>query len=313
VRRATALRTLVALGALLAGRTPARAQTVPALRVATSPSDAFAEAIYAQGAGFFKEAGLSVELVSLANSGSLAAAVAGGAIDIGLANPIAVASARSSGLPLAVIAPSALFTAKEPATVLIVAKSSPLTTAKDLEGKTVAAIEVRGTQQASIRQWMAKNGADASGVKFVEVPFTTMAAMLDAGRVDAAMIGEPALSAAKPLVRVFASPYEAVAPEWYLNVWFAGTDWLQKNRTTARTFVAVMNKTATWANAHQAETGVMLQKFLPLTDDVVARMTRAQFAVRLNTQYMQPILDTAAKYGVLKTPADAKDMIFPDL
>lgn len=312
MRRSAAVRALAALAAL-AGGSAATAQTAPLLRVATSPSDAFAEAIYAQGAGFFKDAGLNVELVSLSNSGALAAAVAGGAIDFGLANPIAVASARAQGLPLSVIAPSALFLAKEPATVLIVAKNSPLNSAKDLEGKTIAAIEVRGTQQASIRQWMAKNGADASGVKFVELPFTTMAAMLNGNRIDAAMIGEPALSAAKPLVRIFASPYEAVAPQWYLNVWFANADWLQKNRATARTFVAVMSKTATWANAHQAETGVMLQKFIPLADDVVAKMTRAQYGLKLNPQYMQPILDTAAKYGVLKAPVDAKDLIFPDL
>jgi NitT/TauT family transport system substrate-binding protein len=312
MRRTDAVRALVALGTL-AGTYTAYAQTAPVLRVAMSASDTFAEGLYAQGGGFFKDAGLNVELISLSNSGSLTAAVAGGAIDIGLGNPIAVASARAQGLPLSVIAPSALFLAKAPATVLIVAKNSPLTTAKDLEGKTIGAIEVRGTQQASIRQWMAKNGADPSGVKFVELPFTTMAAMVNQGHVDAAMIGEPALSAAKPLVRIFASPYEAVGPEWYLAVWFANGDWLQKNRATARTFVAVMSKTATWANGHQAETGAMLQKVLPLPDDVVARMTRAQYGVKLGPQYMQPILDTAAKYGILKAPADAKEMIFPDL
>lgn len=312
MRRSQAVRALVALGALAGGST-STAQSAPVLRVATSPSDTFAEALYAQGAGFFKDAGLNVELVSLSNSGSLAAAVAGGAIDIGLGNPIAVASARAQGLPLSVIAPSALFLAKAPATVLIVAKNSTLTSAKDLEGKTVGAIEVRGTQQASIREWMSKNGADPSGVKFVELPFTTMAAMVNQNRVDAAMIGEPALSAAKPLVRIFASPYEAVAPEWDLAVWFANAGWLQKNRVTARTFVAVMSRTATWANAHQAETGAMLQKVLPLSDDVIAKMTRAQYGVKLDPQYMQPILDTAAKYGILKAPVDAKDLIFPGL
>ncbi len=312
MRRAAAVRALLALGVLARG-SAASAQTAPVLRVAASPSDAFAEGIYAQGAGFFKDAGLNVELISLANSGSLAAAVIGGSIDIGLGNVIAVASARAQGVPLAVIAPSGLFVAKDPATVVIVGKNSPLTSVKDLEGKTIAAIEVRGTQQASIRQWLTKNGVDASSVKFVEMPFTEMAAMVNQNRVDAAMIGEPALSAARPTVRILGSPYEAVAPEWYLNVWFATTDWLQKNRATARTFVAVMSKTATWANTHHAETGVMLQKFLPLADEVVAKMTRAQYGVKLSTQYMQPILDTATKYGILKTPVDAKDLIYPDL
>jgi len=99
---------------------------------------------------------------------------------------------------------------------------------------------------------MTKSGADPSNVKFVEMPFSTMGAMVNAGRVDAAMIGEPALTATKPLVRGHRQPYEAVAPEWYLNVWFANADWIGKNRATVRTFVAVMAKTAPWANTHHA-------------------------------------------------------------
>ena len=305
-------RSTVAIGALASGPA-AFAQSVPVLRVGASPSDAFAEGIYAQGAGFFKDAGLNVELVSLANSGSLGAGVAGGTIDIGLGNVIAIANARAQGLPFSVIAPSALYTAKAPATVVITGKTSSLNGPKDLEGKTIATIEVRGTQQASIRQWMTKSGADPSNVKFVEMPFSTMGAMVNAGRVDAAMIGEPALTATKPLVRVIGNPYEAVAPEWYLNVWFANADWIGKNRATVRTFVAVMAKTAPWANTHHAETGAMLQKFLPLADDVVAKMTRAQYGLKLGTQYMQPILDTAVKYGIIKEPVDAKTLIFQDL
>jgi NitT/TauT family transport system substrate-binding protein len=311
VKRLAAIQGLVALGAL-AGSPVAFAQSAPVLRVGASPSDAFAEGIYAQGAGFFKDAGLNVELVSLANSGSLGAGVAGGTIDIGLANVIAIANARAQGLPFSVIAPSGLYTAKAPATVVITGKTSTLNGPKDLEGKTIATIEVRGTQQASIRQWMTKAGADPSNVKFVEMPFSTMGAMVNAGRVDAAMIGEPALTATKPLVRIIGNPYEAVAPEWYLNVCFANADWIGKNRATVRTFNAVMTKTATWANTHHAETGAMLQKFLPLADDVVAKMTRAQYGVKLGTQYMQPILDTAVKYGIIKEPVDAKTLIYQD-
>lgn len=308
MNRSAALATLAAVTAA-AGR-PVFAQSA-SVRVGTSPSDSFAEGIYAQGGGFFKDAGLNVELISLANSGALGAAVAGGTIDIGVGNVIAVANARASGLQLAIIAPSALVISKEPATVLIAAKNSTFSTPKDLEGKTIASIEVRGTMQSSIREWLTKSGADASGVKFVEMPFTVMAAALNAGRVDAAMIGEPALTAAKPLVRIIGNPYSAVAPEWYLNVWFATASWIEANRATAHAFAAVMAKTAVWANAHHAETGVMLQKFLPLTDDVLAKMTRVEYGTKLDTKYMQPILDTAAKYGVLKAPVDAKELIAP--
>jgi NitT/TauT family transport system substrate-binding protein len=311
--RKTFIGTLVACAGAL-GATPAVPQTEPALRVATSPSDSFSEAVYAENAGFFKAAGLNVELVSLANSGSIGAAVAGGAVDIGVGNVISIANARAQGLTFSIIAPSAIYTGKEPATVLIVGKTSPVTSAKDLEGKTIATIELRGTMQSAIREWMTKNGADPSGLKFIEAPFTTMPAMVNAGRVDAAMIGEPALTSARPVVRILANPYEAISSDWYLNVWFANADWLEKNRATARKFVAAIAKAAAWSNAHRSETGAMLQKSLPLSDDVLAKMTRTRYGVgKLDVQQIQPVLDTAARYGVLKAPVDANTLIFPGL
>ena len=106
---------LITLAAVAASGATARAQTEAPVRVGTSPADAFAEGVYADAGGFFKAAGLTVELVSTANSGAMGAAVAGGAIDIGLGNAIAIANAREQGLQFTAIAPSALFSAAEPA------------------------------------------------------------------------------------------------------------------------------------------------------------------------------------------------------
>ncbi len=308
VLRFSALLVLVAL--LLGEDVPARAQTEPAVRVGVSPADAFAEGMYADAAGFFKAAGLNVELVTLANSGAMGAALAGGSIDIALGNAIAIANAREQGLPFYAIAPSALFAAREPATLLMVGTASPLKTAKDLEGKTIATIELRGIQQASIRAWMVKGGADPTALRFIEMPYSSMAAALNAGRIDAAMIAEPVLASARLLTRELGSPYAAIANEWYINMWFATKDWLTKNPAAAQRFVAAIGKAAPWENTHRAQTALMLQKFLPVSDDVLTTMVRARYAEQFDPALIQPVLDTAAKYGVLKEPMKAADLIF---
>ena len=307
IARGTALLTLATFGAL---GLPAGAQTSTPVRVGASPADAFAEGVYANAAGFFKGAGLDVTLVAMANSGAMGAALAGGAIDIGLANPIVIANARQQGLPFYAIAPSALFRADEPGTLLMVAQNSPLKTAKDLEGKTIATIEVQGIQQASIRAWMVKNGSDAAGLRFIEMPYSAMVAALNAGRIDAAMIAEPSLTAARVATRELGSPYGAIASNWYINVWFATKDWLAKNPVVVKRFVGAMAKAAVWENAHRADTAVMLQKFLPVSDDTLSRMVRARYAERLDPALMQPVLDTAAKFDVLKAPMNAGDLIY---
>jgi len=114
---------------------PAAAQSDATVRIGTIASDPFGESMYVQAGGFFKGAGLNVQIITLSNSGAIAAALAGGAIDVGLANPIVIASAREHGLPFYAFAPSALFDAAAPTTLLMVANASTLKSAKELEGK----------------------------------------------------------------------------------------------------------------------------------------------------------------------------------
>jgi NitT/TauT family transport system substrate-binding protein len=142
------------------------------------------------------------------------------------------------------------------------------------------------------------------------MPYAGMAAALNAGRIDAAMIAEPVLTAARAVTRELGSPYAAIANEWYINMWFATKDWLVKNPASAKKFVAAIGRAATWENAHRGDTGAMLQKFLPVTDDVLAKMVRARYAERLDPALIQPVLDTAAKYDVLKAPMSATDLIY---
>jgi ABC-type nitrate/sulfonate/bicarbonate transport system substrate-binding protein len=86
-----------ALVSLLPG--VADGQTNPTIRIATTPIDLGAQALYANDLGFFKRAGLNVELSVLTSGSVVASAVSGGSIDIGQANIVALAAAHVNGLP----------------------------------------------------------------------------------------------------------------------------------------------------------------------------------------------------------------------
>ena len=60
---------------------PGVAQQAYHLRVGTAPVEVGALAFYAADQGFFKKAGLDVELVAMANGPAIAAAVASGTLD----------------------------------------------------------------------------------------------------------------------------------------------------------------------------------------------------------------------------------------
>jgi NitT/TauT family transport system substrate-binding protein len=305
--RALALAVLVAAGA----PRPAPAQSPPApLRVATTPIDIGAQVLWAKDAGFLKRAGVDADITLINNGAAIAAAVASGAVDIGQANLVSLATAHERGLPFVLIAPGGFYTSSEPTTALVVARSSPVKTAKDLIGKTIAVSGIKNITQVGASAWLDQNGADPSKVSWIELPFPQMAPALAAGRVDAAVIAEPELSEATAAnARVLAPVYSAVAQEFLIGAWFARADWVKAHPDQVKRFAAAIAETSRWANAHHAESAQILQKY---TKQSVSPATkRVRWAERLDAAEAQPLIDASAKYTVIKASFPAAEMIAP--
>jgi hypothetical protein len=173
VTRGSALRSFaLASAAFGAFGTRAMAQARPAITVATLPSEAGAEIFYAQEMGYFSAAGLDVTIQTMTNGASVAAAVASGAVNIGFTTPISLALARQKGIAFLTVAPGVLYTNAAPFSALFVAKDSPIKTARELQGKVIAANGLGTLTEYGPRLWIDKNGGDATQVKFLELPFS---------------------------------------------------------------------------------------------------------------------------------------------
>ncbi|MFN2450623.1 MAG: ABC transporter substrate-binding protein [Candidatus Baltobacteraceae bacterium] len=311
--RPTVCRLLVMLGAfvLLAARlcAPAGAQAPPvSLKVATTPIDIGAEALWAKDQGFFKKAGVDVEVTLISNGAAIAAAVASNAVDIGQANIVSLATAHERGLPFVVVAPGGYYAAAEPTTAMVVAKNSPFKSAKDLNGKTIAVSGIKNITQVGASAWLSQNGGDYGSVHFIELPFSQMAPALAAGRVGAAVVAEPELSQTLDgNGRLMGNVYDAVAKEFVIGAWFTTSEWAKQHPDVVKRFAAVMLETATWANAHHAESAKILEKYTKQT--IQPRMRRVHFATKFTPSEVQPLIDAAAKYGVTKTAFPALELI----
>ena len=290
---------------------PARAQTRPHVRIGAGIDDAFMQPYYAIELGLFKKANIDTEIVHAANPGAYATALAAGAIDIGMADPVAIAQAVTKGLPFAYFAGGPLSSRDAETLVLSVAKNSPIKTAKDLEGKTIAIISVRSTMQITTTEWLTRNGADPSKVKFFELHFPEMTPALERGTVDAALVGEPFLTEAKADIRPIGVPFATVAKVFYIFGWFARRDWLAQNADTAHALASAFYEAGKWANAHRAESAVIESKVTSVDLDVVKSMARNPCSTSLNPAYMQPLLDMATKYKLLERPYAASELIAP--
>lgn len=308
--RATLLR--AGWGAALwpALRRPALGQSTAKLRVAGVPLDNAAGVYYALEQGFFKKHGLDVEIVSLANGAATAAAVAGHALEIGNGNTISFATAHERGIPFLLVAPSGAYNSKTPTGALVVRRDSPVRGARDLVGKTVAVPSLRGVGELAVWGWLEKNGVAKDQASFVELGYPQMGPGLEAGRIDAAMPEEPALSnLLAGDVRILATAYDSIGPLWIEGGYFAISDYIAANPDVIIRFADAIAETDAWANANPDATMAILTKYAKTP--VPPAMRRATFPERLVAAELQPLIDAAAHFGILQSAIPARALFAP--
>jgi NitT/TauT family transport system substrate-binding protein len=291
---------------------PASAADAPlqTIRVATIPIDAGSEVYYGQKMGFFKNNGINVEITALTTGAAVTAAVVGGAVDIGQSNAVSVAQAHEHGIPVVIIAGANRFLVQAHESGLVVTTDSPIHTARDLNGKTVAISGVRGITEIGMRNWIDKNGGDSNTVKFVDMPFPAMSAAMLQHRVDAAQLTIPELQVAldSKQFRFISDVYSAIAKDFLIGGWIATTPWAQAHPDLAAAYAKAIYQTAKWANSHHAESAVILEEatgiHMALSDH------RIPFAEKLTPADLQPLIDVCAKYGLLKTAFPANEIVY---
>ena len=286
------------------------AQTLVPIRIGTSLSDPFLEPYYGLDQGFFSSNGLNADVQALSNGAAIMAALLGGSLDVGNTDLIQLANAYNRGADVAVIGAGAIYDSSKPTISLCVNKNSPYNTAKDLEGQTIAVPNLKSTGGIAISEWLVRSNVDLTKIKFFEMLFSEMGPALTAGRVAAALNGEPFLTDAKNDIRRIANPYDYVAKNFYTGVWYGRKSWLNANAATGKAFVKGLYTTANWANTHQADSAVIAAKLTKLDVQKVRSFVRNTFATSLDAKYAQPLLDLALKYKLIEKPTQARDLFW---
>ncbi len=309
MKRSTAL---ALAGAALAGAaTPARAQTVPTLRIGITSVESYAQGAYAQAMGFFAQAGLDADVQYLTNGSVVTAAVVGGSLDFGTTNCVSMANAYVHGFPLYCVAPSSLYTSASPTTVLVTLKDSPIRTAKDLNGKVLGITTLHDLMQASVMKWIDDNGGDSRTISYPEIHNADLMGALTAKRVDASILLEPQLTDNKDVVRILAKPYDAVASLLMISGWITTKSFYDANRATVAKFAAVMRQTADWANKNPNQAAEILARLSKIPLETVLKMNHNVWGTTLDPALIQPTIDASVKYGFLPHPFTASEMFPP--
>jgi NitT/TauT family transport system substrate-binding protein len=258
--------------------------------------------MYAQQQGLFSRAGLDVSY-QLVRSGALAlVAVTGGATNIGWSGMLQILTAFSKGAPLQLVGPGGEYLSSAPQTEIFVKADAPLRTPKDLEGRIVGVTGLHDQSAIGVRAWVDAAGGDSTKVQFVEVPFGTQIATLDARRVDAIVVFEPVRSAAYAAgERSLGRPFDAFAKRFQSGAYFASRAWIDQNRAAALRYGEVLRQSADYCNAHYDELIPLVSSYTKLPVDVIRAANRVHFAPTLVAADIQPLIDVAARYREMTT------------
>jgi NitT/TauT family transport system substrate-binding protein len=277
------------------------------VHVVVIDSDGF-EAFFAQELGMFKRAGLDVEISNLNKGQAAVEAIATGNAQIGIANTLTLAQAREHGLPTSWISPAAVAVNSNPSNAFVVWPSSPIRSARDLNGKTVGTISLSGLIRLTLNAWIDRNGGDSAAVKFVELVPAQVAPALERGTVDAATLTDPMLTAVRPQIRSLGNPFDGLgSPRIIVSAWFGSNEWLAANPQTVTAFAAAIREAARWANdpKNAKQATAIITKYTGQQQDIGAK----SYALTFEVPALQPIFDAAVKYKMLAQPITVDKLV----
>jgi NitT/TauT family transport system substrate-binding protein len=290
--------------ALAATVAPGRAlaQTPTVVRLGLVPSFAAGQAFYAADLGMFRRHGLDVQFQFMNNGASIASAIAGGSLDIGFSDVISISSAHLRGLDFVFIAPGFFNTRRAPGYAIVVRGDSPIRSARDFSGKTVAINAVQTISQLIVQAWVDGNGGDSRAVKFIELPFAQMVPSVQQKTVDACTPGEPFVTGAIDQgMRAFVLDRNGLI-NYMPAGYFATRGWIGANAETVQRVSAAIRNASLFANRRPipAEAASTLSKYTKVPLDVVKGLRlQPEYGVGLEPAHVQPVIDAAAKYGIL--------------
>jgi len=267
----------------------------------------------AQDRGFFKDAGLEINVTAMVGGAAIAPALASGALNVGWSNVVSIYQGHLQGFDYRFIVNGAINKrATNDEFGLLVRADSPAKTGKDLEGKTMATNTLRNITQLMGLHWVDNNGGNSSRVKWVELPFPQMEPALVNQQIDAFVAVEPFVTVPSKVnkkARVLGHPAGGVAPRLLIASYFGSEAWIRKNADAVKAFITAYNRGIDAHNADVEKAKATIAKYTGLKPEFLKEMPLPAFEKKFLESDLQPMIDVAFHYKLIDRKFPAKEVI----
>jgi NitT/TauT family transport system substrate-binding protein len=230
-------------------------------------------------------------------------------------NVTSVLLAASQGLPLQVVAEGNSSTG-DPETdfsAVVVAADSPIRSAADLAGRTVAVNNFKNIGEVTIRKAVEDAGGDSAGINFIELAFPDMPAAVAGGDVDAAWVVEPFVTVAtgQGARKVLANFAEAV-DDLTVATYFTTEQVIAEEPELVDDFQAAIQESLQYASDNPDEVRRIITTYTQITPEVAAQMALPAFPQEIDVESMKTVAELMQEYGITTEPADVDALLATD-
>ncbi|GAA4959895.1 hypothetical protein GCM10023334_078080 [Nonomuraea thailandensis] len=274
------------------------------LLIGVVPVASSASLFIAEKRGFFKEEGLTVKTEIIQAPTAVMPKIVNGSMDAFLTSYVSLMTINDSGAAKLKLFQHTMGGAPGFCAV-VVSEGSPIRTVADLKGRTIAVNVLRTLGHTVVNAHLQQAGLKPDDVKFVAVPFADQLGALAAGKVDAAWLAEPFLSAAKKdgavqIVDTIGGPTEGVP----IDGWGVTEQWLAKYPKTAAALHRALAKGQQVAGTDRKAIDEVVPTYTQIPADVAAAMRVGEFTMEADRASVQKLADLMHGFGFLKARPD---------
>ncbi|OGA18926.1 MAG: hypothetical protein A3H32_15470 [Betaproteobacteria bacterium RIFCSPLOWO2_02_FULL_63_19] len=303
---------MAAAGLAIAGLASAPALAQTKIRLIALPFSESLGAVIAMKEGYFKEAGLEIEMTKMPGAAMMVPVLQSGRADIILSNTVTTLQAIEQGLDATLLAPSAVVRAKAPdSTTALMVRKGTARSLKDLVGKRIAINVINSTAWLYMVGMFDKHGISRDQLRFVEIPFPQMNDPLLNGQIDAIGQVEPfktvLLGTGK--VEALGYSYVEVQPNADITQYIALTSWVKEHRDAAVKFARAVIRGSKLANSNEAATRQINVEFTRLNPTLKDKVQIPRFGTEVNGEEVRKTMELMLKFGLLKKPIDVSSRV----
>jgi NitT/TauT family transport system substrate-binding protein len=289
---------------------PTASKQLQELKIALFPSLDYAPLFLGLKLGIWKKHGLDLKITYVYTGAGLFAAIVSGQTDLATNSPTAGANAIAQGIPLKLIQPAANQAIKGNTEVLV-KKESSYQTFKDLEGKTVATINLQGLFHLGLIAAVEEEGGDPLAVKALAMSPNDEPLALAAGRLDAIVIQDPFLTVAKLQnagFRSLGNPFGKLKYRAPVGAFWTSLSTLEQKAELFRTFRAAWKDCVAAAAKFPKLLRQVIPKYTGMSPKAAELITIPDYITKFGPGSLGPMLKQMTKYGWIKTPPAFTDI-----